>query len=210
MTTNCQDIHEIFLRLNRLQFPFDRSDIPDNGIYVLFEKGEFGHGVERIVRIGTHTGIGKLPSRLHQQFLDENKDRSIFRKNIGRALLNAKTDPYLPIWELDLTSRKAKEQQGHLVDSDRQSQIEQQVTEFLQSNLSFVAFLVEEKPDRLRLEARIISTVSLCEECRPSDQWLGMYSPKQKIRESGLWQVNELYKQPLSREDVEEVRRRIG
>jgi hypothetical protein len=210
MTTTCHDIHQLFSGLKRLRFPFDRSDIPANGIYILFEKGEIGHGVDRIVRIGTHTGNGQLPSRLHQHFLVENKDRSIFRKNIGRALLNAWSNPYLDIWNLDLTTRKAKDAYGHLVDSDKQSQIEQQVTEYLQGSLSFIVFPVEEKMDRLRLESRVISTVSLCEACRPSNGWLGLKSPKTKIRESGLWQVNELYKRPLTSIEVEELRKKLG
>jgi serine/threonine protein kinase len=32
-------------------------------------------------------------------------DRSIFRKNIGRSLLNRTSDPYLPVWELDFMKR---------------------------------------------------------------------------------------------------------
>jgi hypothetical protein len=183
--------------------------IPANGIYILFEKGECGHGVDRIVRIGTHTGDGQLPSRLRQHFTLENKDRSIFRKNIGRALLNAGGDPYLGKWNLDMTTRKAKEAHRHLVDSDKQRQIEQAVTEYLQENLSFVIFPVEGKADRLRLEARIISTVSLCKNCQPSSDWLGLKSPKTKIRESGLWQVNELYKEPLTTVEVEELRSKL-
>ena len=31
------------------------------------------------------------------------KDRSIFRKNIGRDLLNREKDPYLECWEADFT-----------------------------------------------------------------------------------------------------------
>lgn len=66
-----------------------------------------------------------------------------------------------------------------------------------------MVFEVETKEERLLLESRIISTVSSCEECKPSDGWLGLFSPKIKIKESGLWLVNELYKEPLSDEDME-------
>ena len=41
--------------------------------------------MDRIVRIGTHTGENQLRSRLMQHFVKENKNRSIFRKNIGRC-----------------------------------------------------------------------------------------------------------------------------
>ena len=33
------------------------------------------------------------------KFVKENKNRSIFRKNIGRCLLNKDQSEYLPLWE---------------------------------------------------------------------------------------------------------------
>ena len=84
MSENCKNLHELFNNLPKLEFPFNEEHIPMNGIYVLFEKGEFAHNTNRIVRVGTHTGKNQLRSRLIQHFLNENKDRSIFRKNIGR------------------------------------------------------------------------------------------------------------------------------
>ncbi|MCA9954896.1 MAG: hypothetical protein H6657_30800 [Ardenticatenaceae bacterium] len=206
----CEKITRLFSEFTRYTFPFEKSEIPSNGIYILFEKGEYGHGVERIVRIGTHTGNNKLPARLREHFLVENKDRSIFRKNIGRALLNADQDPYLKIWNLDLTQRNDKENFGHLVDSEKQQRIEKRVTDYLQHAFSFSVVHVVNKADRLRWEARMISTVSLCEACHPSPKWLGLQSPKAKIRESGLWQVNELYKQALSEQELEELRTDIS
>jgi len=44
-----------------------------------------------------------LCSRLKQHFAKENKDRSVFRKNIGRCILNKANDDYLTKWEWDLT-----------------------------------------------------------------------------------------------------------
>lgn len=76
---------------------------------------------------------------------------------------------------------------------------------YIQHHFSFVAFEVAEKTDRLRLESRIISTVSGCQACRPSETWLGYQSPKAKIRQSGLWQVNQLYKEPLSAQELEQL-----
>ena len=95
MSKECEAIHGLTKKLDRHCFPYNESAIPNNGIYVLFQKGEAGHGLDRIVRIGTHTGENQLRSRLKQHFLTENKDRSIFRKNIGRALLNKRSDPFL-------------------------------------------------------------------------------------------------------------------
>jgi hypothetical protein len=206
--TVCETLHEWANSLPAFRFPFDDASISLNGIYVLFERGEIAHGAKRIVRVGTHTGTGQLRSRLRQHFLVENKDRSIFRKNIGRALLNRDHDPFLPTWELDRTSRLAREK--HIIDLDRQSAIEAIVSQYIQEHFTFVVFRVDEKIQRLGLESKMISTVSLCDECRPSTQWLGLSSPKDKIRKSGLWLVNELYKEPLSVRDLEVLRSGTG
>lgn len=210
MSKNCNTIHQWFNGMKRFTFPFDKQDIPQNGIYILFEKGEFAHTTNRIVRIGTHTGQNQLPSRLFQHFLKENKDRSIFRKNIGRALLNKNNDSFLEKWELDLTTRHAKNQYSELIDFNKQKEIEKRVTKFIQDNFSFVVFQVDDKEKRLYFESRIISTVSLCEKCKPSENWLGNYSPKEKIRMSGLWIVNELWKTPLNDEDIIELKQLLN
>jgi hypothetical protein len=186
-------------------FPFDHTSLPLNGIYLLFESGERAHGGDRIVRVGTHTGDDQLPSRLVQHFVNENKDRSIFRKNIGRALLNMAADPFLAEWELDRTSRAARERHGVEQQMAKRQAVEDAVTKYLQGHFRFVVFRVDEKSDRLTLESRIIGTVSRCELCRPSTGWLGLSSTKEKIRQSGLWLVNELYKEPLSQADLQRL-----
>lgn len=189
----CGQLHRALHRLQRHRFPFVSAEIPLNGIYVLFENGETGHDGDRIVRIGTHTGEGQLRSRLKQHFVTPNKDRSIFRKNIGRALLNRNHDPFLQQWEFDLTTREAKQELGPLVDKRKQAEIERQASAYIQEQFEFVVFAEPEKAARLTLEAQMISTVSLCSNCGPSPKWLGLASPKEKIRNSGLWQMNELY-----------------
>lgn len=191
--------------MEKNSFPSEKEKIPSNGIYLLFEKGENAHSTERIVRAGTHTGGNQLHSRLLQHFVNENKDRSIFRKNIGRALLNKNNDPFLNQWELDLTTRNAKEKYSSSVDFDKQKKTEKQVTRYIQNHFSFVVIPIEEKEKRLELESKILSTISLCNECTPSKNWLGNYSPKEKIRKSGLWAVNELWKTPLSEKDMHEL-----
>ena len=134
----CSRLHVLARRLVRQSFPFDRNAIPKNGIYLLFECGEIGHGGDRIVRVGTHTGPGQLPSRLGQHFLAENKDRSIFRKNIGRALLNRDGDPFLQSWNIDLTTRQARDRHLESVDLEYQSRIEAAVSRKVSQSLSEV------------------------------------------------------------------------
>lgn len=207
MSKICNEIHEIFNELKEYSFPFNEKEIPKNGIYILFEKGEEFNGLKRIVRIGTHTGDNQLQSRLKQHFVKENKDRSIFRKNIGRALLNVENDSFLKHWELDLTTRANKEKYSEQIDFEKQQSIEKKVSEYIQNNFSFAVFEVLEKEQRLRIESRIISTVSNCRNCKPSENWLGLSSPKQKIKDSGLWLVNELWKQSLTESELAEVRK---
>jgi hypothetical protein len=198
----CGELHAWSNDLELFSFPYDESTIPENGIYLLFEKGETGHGGNRIVRIGTHTGKNQLRSRLRQHFLASNKDRSIFRKNIGRCFLNKIHDPYLTVWELDMTTKLARDTHGAKLNVKKQKEIEKKISDYMQENFFFSVIRVDDKDERLALESKIISTVSHCAECRPSKTWLGLYSPKEKIRSSGLWLVNELYKESLTQKDL--------
>jgi hypothetical protein len=205
----CTAVHRLVRKLPRHKFPFDEQQIPQNGIYVLFEKGETGHRGNRIVRIGTHTGQNQLRSRLRQHFIQENKDRSIFRKNIGGCLLNKTKDSFLADWDLDLTSRANRNRYESQIDFNKQKRIEQRVTKYMQETLEFAVFEVPDKEQRLLLEARLISAVSRCGNCRPSKNWLGCNSPVHKVKESGLWQVMELYKNSFSGKEFRQLARRI-
>jgi len=69
MSKICNEIHEIFNELKEYSFPFNEKEIPKNGIYILFEKGEKFNGLKRIARIGTHTGDNQLHSRLNNILL---------------------------------------------------------------------------------------------------------------------------------------------
>ncbi len=206
MSNSCAELHALLWRLRSFAFPFNPRELPDNGIYLLYEQGEHGHGADRLVRVGSHTGGNQLPSRLKEHFLRENKDRSIFRKNIGRAILNKERDPFLDQWNLDLTTRAARAEHTSHIDIQRQQEVEGEVTTYIRRAFRFVVVPVDDRETRLRLESRIISTVSWCVECRPSPCWLGRYSPVSRIRESGLWLVNELYKTPVTMEDIAAIR----
>jgi hypothetical protein len=203
MSKGCALIHNLTNQLTRHKFPFVASTIPENGIYALFEKAETAHGYDRIVRVGTHTGINQLRSRLKQHFLSENKDRSIFRKNIGQAILNKRNDIFLKNWDLDLTTRKMRAQYSSLIDFNYQKQVENEVSLYIRDNFSFVAFELTDKSKRLEIESKLISTVSLCNDCKSSDNWFGRYSPKKKIVSSGLWLVNELDKTPFDASEMD-------
>jgi len=206
MSDNCRQLHEQLQSLPLIKYPFELEDLPENGIYFFFEIGEiWGHGgnQERIVRIGSHRQ-GNFRSRISEHFLlnemnmDFNKDkpkpsdRSIFRKNIGRALLWRDGDEYVSIWEKDFTTRANKDAYGHLRNIDKEKKIETEITKIIRENFSFRYIVVDEQAARLGkngLEKKYIETVSGCRECRPSENWLGQFSPLEKIRNSGMWLV---------------------
>ena len=208
MTTLTFRIHKLFNEQKRFTFPFKQreKEIPQNGIYIIFENEEVFHDIDRIVRVGTHTGDKQLRSRLNQHFVMENKNRSIFRKNIGRCFLNKENSPYLPLWELDTTSRAEKEKNIKLLDRDFEKQIEKRISAYIQTNLSFCVFQVDTKEQRLFWESKIISTFAKSNELKPSKNWLGNHTTKDKIKAIGLWQVNELFKEPLTEQEFEKLK----
>lgn len=202
------ELHKLFNQQKRYSFPFKQliKEIPQNGIYIIFENGEKYKKHDRIVRVGTHTGNNQLHSRLKQHFVNENKNRSIFRKNIGRCFLNKEINPYLNLWELDRTSRKDKEKNLKLLDIAFEKQVEKRISNYIQTNLSFCTFQIVTKEERLFWESKIVSTLAIATDIKPSNIWLGNQSTKDKIKESGLWQVNELYKDKLTIIELEQLK----
>ena len=214
----CQWLHEQLELLPLVRFPFTPAQLPTNGIYFFYEDGEaWRHGLNkpRIVRIGSHRD-GNFRSRINDHFLLSKsemtlqadrpapKDRSIFRKNLGRALLAKADDSYLKVWDIDFTSKANQKAYGHLRNLDREDEIEANVTTILREGFSFRFVLVEGQEQRMGtagLEGALIGTVAHCRCCRPSPTWLGNSSPLSKIRESGLWLVQHLKHPPMTAEE---------
>jgi len=225
MSRKCKCLHEQLEELPLIKFSFELESLPKNGIYFFYEKGEiWGHGGNkpRIVRIGTHRG-NNFRKRIAEHFLinekrmdfNENKpkpsDRSIFRKNIGRALLNKNNDPYLKVWNINFTPKQSREKSGYLRNIDKEKTIEKEITEIIRGNFSFRFIIIEDEEERIGskgLESRLIGTVSRCRECKPSEKWLGNYSPIEKIRKSGLWLTQHLCADEINNNVVEELIRR--
>jgi hypothetical protein len=203
MSEACRRIHERANNSRRFSFPLGAGPVPSDGIYLVFEEGQRAHGGERIVMVGTHRGVGRLPGRLAEHYVNENKDRSIFRKNIGRALLARHQDPFLEHWDLDLTSRANRDRFEALVDMDRQAAVERSVSDYIRAAFSFVTIGEPDPEERLALKNALIGTVFACRDCGPSNEWLGQHSPKAKIRDSGLWQEQGIGTPALSPSDVD-------
>lgn len=226
MSEECKWLHEILEELPLIKYPFRLELLPLNGIYFFYEEGEiWGHGGEklRIVRIGTHKG-NNFRNRIAEHFLINEKkmsfdrnnpkpsDRSIFRKNIGRALLNKNKDPYLKIWEIDFLPRANRDKYDDLRDIEKEKSIEKQITEILRNNFFFRFVIIENEDERIGskgLESKLIGTVSRCTMCKPSMNWLGNYSPKKQIRTSGLWLIQHLNAEGITEEDIPVIEKLI-
>jgi len=205
MSNFCAELHALANELKIFTFPYNPQEIPLNGIYILFEKGEQAHSTHRIVGIGTHTGNDNLSKRLIEHFLTENKNRSILRQHLGRVFLTKENDSYFPVWNDNTTSPKSK--YFRRVDKQKENEVEKRVSNYIQENLSFAVFAVEDEIARSILVKKMISTVASCEYCKPSPNWLGNNSPNKTIRNYGLWQIQHVKKfYPLSEQDMQFLR----
>jgi len=219
MSKKCKWLHEALKKLPLIKYPFKLELLPLSGIYFFYEEGEiWGHGDKklRIVRIGTHRG-NNFRNRISEHFLiNERKmyfdksnpkpsDRSIFRKNLGRALLNRNKDHYLKTWERDFLPRDNRARYGDSRNIEKEKSIERQITEILRNRFFFRFIIIENEDERIGskgLESKLIGTVSGCTRCKPSVSWLGNYSPKEQIRTSGLWLTQHLNAEGITNEDV--------
>ena len=193
-------IHGLFNSLPRLDWQVINSIPYENGIYIMFENGETYHELDRIVRVGTHTGQNNLRKRLNSHFNNGNRESSILRKNLGRAYLNGQQDSYLKIWN---TKRHDASDD---YDSVKEAELERKITEYLREHISFVCFPVEEKEERLRLEEGLISTLHQDGSFSPSSNWLGLNSSEYEIAASGLWNKQGLNGKKLSPEEMERIK----
>jgi len=173
----------------------------NNGIYIVFETGEKYRNIDRIVRVGTHIADGRLRARLKNHFIRENKNCSVFRKNIGMAILNRNDDRYLETWRSNI--KPIKDIDGF--DPVYQKQIESAVSRYIHERLTFTCFHVATKEERLRLETGIISTLNKASDFSQSPEWLGHFSPLTNIVKSGMWLEKGLNGNEISSSEYETI-----
>lgn len=154
--------------------------IPEGGgVYIIFERGEKYGVYDRITRVGK--AEKSLLSRLKQHFEKEDKDHSVFRKHVGRALLNKKG------LTLENWNKKGVTDSG----------TENEVSEYLKENASFCVIPLKDKNEICIMEKTLIGILSAFNlsylaangKAIQSGDWLGNYSVNQKIKASGLWNV---------------------
>jgi hypothetical protein len=190
-------LHRLFERLPRYEWR-DIDAIPfEDGIIIVYERSETYRGYARVVCVGTHAAPGRLKQRLMDHFERENRNASVLRRNIGKALLNRAKDPYLDIWSLDTFRVHNKDRE----DPRTAARVEMDVTAYMRVNLSFSVMPVTSVESRQRLKDAIIATLHQAKDFAPSDSWLGHYSPEPEIRESGLWQARGLDADPLTADE---------
>ena len=205
MSTVCEVLHRRLAGLPRLGADFSPGDLPADGVYVMFERDERAHGTDRVVRVGTHRGARNLRQRLGEHFHKLNKDRSILRKHVGRCLLAERADPFQEQWEIDLTTRAARERHGGTIDRTRLQAVEREVSAYLARNVTFVVLPVGRRGDRVTVERGLLAIVASCGGCHPSDRWPGRFHRNATVRQIGLWNVQNLTGRQLSMTDVEDL-----
>ena len=187
----CNHIHKIF---NAMKFKkFEKSVISSInfqfGIYIVFEKNEIAHDGNRIVYVGTTTGQKSTVSgRIYEHY--ENEGRSVFRNEIALCLLKKANDPYnlSELFFVNSIYRKKWKKYANNEQIKQYFEINNEISEHIRTYCHFIVFPVE-KEYREYWEKRIISTISSCNECKKSEQWLGNYSPKDIIKKYGLWNI---------------------
>lgn len=217
MSELCEWLHSQLEELPLIKYPFELEILPEGGIYFFYEKRElWGHdgSGQRIVRISTHKKNNFI-SRAGEHYLfdsfkmefDATKppphDRSIFRKHLGGAILNMLGDPYLKVWDMRFIDLCAREQYAQIRDITKEKRIETKVTEILRNNFSFRFIVFDNEVERI--ESSLIGTVAGCKKCKPSENWLGNFSPIYRIKSSGMWQVQFLKSKPINDKDKDTI-----
>jgi len=190
----CAEIHRLLDFLPTFKEP---HEVPfTNGLYFFYEKGEVSpHSWKGcIVRVGNHSrSQNRLKERLGLHY-SRNKNSSAFRKLVGGAILRR-----ISLSHLYLLPGPG---QGHWEKQDMPTcekckPIEIEVSKLLRSNFWFRCIQIKDKSLRKTLEKKLIATISLCPICQPSDSWLGRLAYSERVRCSGLWNINHVFDEKL-------------
>ena len=167
---------------------------PARGVYFFYEPGELrtwsGTG-NRIVRIGISTRLwGRL--RAHRGDERGGHKASIFRTHVGIALSNRDGIPLPSNWNVMGSRSKVAQKTGG--GRERRKVPNGSALEFhINRHIGAMPFLwlnVEDSAQRDSIECNsiaLLSTYTHKTADKPSSSWLGGFSDRERVRQSGLW-----------------------
>jgi hypothetical protein len=178
-----------------------RMNWPRRGVYFFFEKGEMRKlypSVMRVVRVGTHavsrgsrsTLWGRLSTHRGTNQGTGNHRASVFRRHVGVALI-ARSQGALkvPTW--------GEHQSAPRTVREKEADLERQVSAYI-GQMPLLWLAVDDEPgtqsDRSVIEANAIALLAGRDGQSPADPpsvaWLGNYHSQERIRLSGLWNLD--------------------
>ena len=198
--------YELFEKMSASQMPprlrdLLATDLPTHGVYFFFDETEatrFSNIIPRLVRVGTHgVSVGStatLRNRLRTHFGTRagqgNHRASVFRLHIGRAIIERENlQEQFPDW--------GRGQSAPREITDREATLEKRVSHYI-GNLRVLAIPVLDSAGKSSMRATIerqfiaMFTEHLCALESASPNWLGLFSDKPNIKESGLWNVRDV------------------
>ena len=172
-----------------------KKNIPNQGVYFFFDQIETRENSSdlRVVRVGTHAIHANSKATIKQR-LSQHKGpeklfgshrASVFRKLVGYALKNR---DHLQQNQWGIPGEKSNK-----IVREREKELEKDVSIYLR-NLSFTILEIEgeacKNNDRAYIERNTIALLSNYNRDKidpPSANWLGSFTKKEKIVNSGLW-----------------------
>ncbi len=168
------------------------------GVYFFFENGELrsdSGGGSRVVRVGTHALTSSSRTTLWNRLSQHrgaastgtgNHRGSIFRKLVGYALMARN-----PEWTINTWGEGDSASSNEIIAAEKV--LERQVSRVI-GEMLFLWLEVDNPPcpenQRGRIERNSIALLSGYNESTvdlPSENWLGKYCPREKVKRSGLW-----------------------
>ncbi len=198
--------YELFERMSGSQVPprlgeLLATDLPTHGVYFFFDEAEntqFSKSIPRLVRVGTHGvsagSTATLRNRLRTHFGTRigqgNHRASVFRLHVGRAIIERESlQDQFPDW--------GKGQSAPREITDREAALEARVSQYI-GNLRVLAIPVIDPAGKSSMRATIerqfiaMFTEGLCAIDPAGEDWLGRFSDKPSIKETGLWNVRDV------------------
>lgn len=177
------------------------KDLPTHGVYFFFDDHEptvFSNTIPRLVRVGTHGvslgSVATLRNRLRTHFGTRagrgNHRSSVFRLHVGRAIIERERLS-------NLFANWGKGQSADREITNAEADMEKKVSDYI-GNLRVLFIPAHDSAGtgsiRATIEKQFIAmfTEHMCPLENSSNDWLGRFSDKQTIRETGLWNVRDV------------------